>query len=105
MLCNPQELALRLWAQPATGEFLHAVCDSSHQQLAAEVPRRLSFVETTPLLTQFSEIEREEARQRLRIDNLPVGGLTDRGRRLVGFVASRGGVDGAAHGFAAVAMR
>ena len=66
---------------------------------------RLSFVQTTPLLTQFSEIERDEARQRLRIDNLPVGGLTDRGRRVVGFVASRGGVDDEAHGFAAIPMR
>jgi len=55
-------LPLRLWAQPATGEFLHAVCDSLYQQLAAEVSGRLCFVQTTPLLTQFSDIERGEAR-------------------------------------------
>src|SRR5947207_1737173 len=44
LLGNPEELALRLWAEAASGEFLHPVCDSSHQQLAAEVPGSLSFV-------------------------------------------------------------
>jgi hypothetical protein len=62
VLCDPQEPAQRLWAETALGEFLHAVCDSSHQQFAAEVSGRLSFVETMPLLTQFADIEREEAR-------------------------------------------
>jgi hypothetical protein len=38
LLCNPAELALRLRAESAQGDFLHPVCDSSHQQLAAEVP-------------------------------------------------------------------
>jgi hypothetical protein len=84
---------------------LHAECNSSHQQLAAEVSARLSFVETTPLLTKFADIEREEARERLLIDNVPVGGLTDRGQWLVGFLASRGIVHREAHGFAAAPMR
>src|SRR6267378_2191861 len=79
LLGNPAELALRLRAEAAPGEFLHAVGDGPHQQLAAEVSGRLSLVETTPLLTKFSDIEREEARERLLIDNVPVGGLTDRG--------------------------
>ena len=94
-----------LRAEAAQGDFLHAVCDSSHQQLAAKVPGRLSFVETTPLLTQFADIKRKEARERLLIDNVPVGGLTDRGQRLVGFLASRGAVDCEAHRFAAAPMR
>jgi hypothetical protein len=76
-----------------------------HQQVAAEARRHLRFVETPPLLTKFADIEREEARERLHIDNLPVGGLTDRGRRFVGFLASRGAADGEAHGFAAAPMR
>jgi hypothetical protein len=65
LLCNPEQLAPRLWAQAAQSEFLHAVRDSSHQQLAAEVSGRLSFVETTPLLAQFADVEGEEARERL----------------------------------------
>jgi hypothetical protein len=80
LLCNLVELALPPRAQPAQGDFLHAVCDSSHQQLAAEVPWRLSFVETTPLLTKFTNVELGEARERLLTDSvLPVGGSTDRG--------------------------
>ena len=78
LLCHPEQLAPRLPAEAAQSEFLHAVRDSSHQQLAAEVRGRLSFVETTPLLAQFAEVECQEARERLRID-LSIGALTDRG--------------------------
>jgi hypothetical protein len=35
LLCNPEQLTPRLWADIAQSEFLHAVRDSSHQQLAA----------------------------------------------------------------------
>src|SRR5262249_30018349 len=45
------ELALPFWAQTAGSEFLHPVCDSSQEQFAAEVRRRLGFVECAPLLT------------------------------------------------------
>jgi hypothetical protein len=65
LLRNPEQLAPRLWAQAAQSEFLHAVRDSSHQQFAAEVGGRLSFVETTPLLTKLAEVELGEARERL----------------------------------------
>jgi hypothetical protein len=37
LLCNLAELALPPRAQPAKSDFLHPVCDSSHQQLAAEM--------------------------------------------------------------------
>jgi hypothetical protein len=106
LLCNPEQLAPQLWTEATPGEFLHAVCDSSHQQLAAEVRGRLSFVETTPLLTQFADIEGGEARERLLADGVsPIGGWTDRGRRLARFPASRGVVDFEAHGFAGASMR
>src|SRR5215831_4009093 len=59
------ELALPLWAHTAESEFLHPVCDGSQQQLAAEVRRRLGFVERAPLLTKLAEIELGEARERL----------------------------------------
>ena len=59
------ELALPRRAQPANGDFLHPVCDGSQQQRAAEVSGRLSFIETTPLLTQFADFESGEARERL----------------------------------------
>jgi hypothetical protein len=59
------ELALPRRAEPAKGDFLHPVCDGSQQQLAAEVSGRLNFVETTPLLTQFADVESGEARERL----------------------------------------
>jgi hypothetical protein len=82
------------------------VRDSAHQQLAAEVRGRQSFVETPPLLTQFADVEGGEARERLLADSVsPVGGLIDRGRRLAGFLASRGVVDCEAHGFAGAPMR
>ena len=105
LLCNPAELALRLRAEAAPSEFLHPICDSSHQQLAAEVSGRLSLVETAPLLTQFADVELGEARERLPIDSISPGGLADRGRRLVTVRATRGVVDGKAHGFAGAAMR
>jgi hypothetical protein len=106
LLCNPEQLAPRLWTEATPGEFLHAVCDSSHQQLAAEVRGRLSFVEATPLLMQFGDVEGGEARERLLTGGvLPVGGLSYRGRRLASFLASRGVVDCEAHGFAGASMR
>ena len=30
LLCNPEQLALRVRVQTAAGEFLHPVCDRSH---------------------------------------------------------------------------
>jgi hypothetical protein len=77
LLCNPEQLAPRLWAQAAQSEFLYAVRDSSHQQLAAEVRGRRSFVETTPLLTQFADLEGGEARERLRADGVSPGWLIE----------------------------
>ena len=78
--CNPQQLALRLWAEGAASHFLHPVGDGSHQQRAAEVRGRRSFVQTAPLPTQFADVEREEARERLRMDRgLSISGLTGRG--------------------------
>ena len=65
LLCKLAELALRLRAQAAQGDFLQPVCDSSYQQLAAEVRRCLHFVETTPLLTKFADVESGEVRERL----------------------------------------
>ena len=50
---------------PAKGDFLHPVCDSSHQQLAAEMRRCLGFVESAPLLAKLAEVELGEARERL----------------------------------------
>ena len=44
LLCNAEQLAPRLWAEAAQGEFLHPVCDSSHQQLAAEMRRCLDAI-------------------------------------------------------------
>jgi hypothetical protein len=106
LLCNPEQLAPRLWAEAAHSEFLHAVRDSPHQQLAAEVRGRLSFVETTPQLTQFGDVESGEARERLLADGVSaVSGLTDRGRRLARFLASRGVVDCEAHGLTGALMR
>jgi hypothetical protein len=106
LLCNPHQLAPRFWAEATAGEFLHAVCGSSHQQLVAEVGGRLSFVETTPLFTQFANVEGGEARERLLADGVsPVGGLTDWGRRPARFPASQGFVECDAHGFAGASMR
>jgi hypothetical protein len=65
LLCNLAELALPRQAQPAKGDFLRPVCDSSHQQLTAEVRRCLGFVESAPLLTNSAEVELGEARKRL----------------------------------------
>ena len=104
-LCNPEQLALRSWAEAAPGEFLQPVCDSLRQQLATEVSGRLSLVETAPLPTQFADVELGEARERLPIDSISPGGLADRGRRLARFRATRGVVDGKAHGFAGAPMR
>jgi hypothetical protein len=65
LLCNLAELALPPRAEPARSDFLHPVCDSSHQQLAAEMRRCCGFVESAPLLTKFAEVELGEARKRL----------------------------------------
>src|SRR5271168_4604427 len=59
------ELALPLRTEPAENNLLHPVCDSSQQQLAAEVRRSLRFVESAPLLTELAEAGRREARERL----------------------------------------
>src|SRR6202035_5008157 len=56
-LLRKLELALPPRAQPAKSDFLHPVCDSSYQQLAAEMRRCLGFVENAPLLTKLPEIE------------------------------------------------
>jgi hypothetical protein len=57
LLCNLADLALAPRTQPAKSDFLHPVCDSSHQQLAAEMRRCLGFVESAPLLTKCAEVE------------------------------------------------
>jgi hypothetical protein len=65
LLCNVAELALALWAEPAEGDFLQAVCDGAQQQLTAEMWGRFGFVESAPLLPQLAELELREARERL----------------------------------------
>jgi hypothetical protein len=59
------ELTLPLRAEAAESDLLHPVCDSSQQQLAAEVRRSLRFVENAPLLTKLAEADLGEARERL----------------------------------------
>ena len=59
------KLALALRAEAAESGFLHPVCDSSYQQLAAEMRGCIGFVERAPALTKFAEIELREARERL----------------------------------------
>ena len=51
------ELTLPLRAEAAESDLLHPVCDSSQQQFAAEVRRRLRFVENAPLLPKLAEAE------------------------------------------------
>ncbi|MGA7864046.1 MAG: hypothetical protein WCA23_08635, partial [Stellaceae bacterium] len=65
LLCNLAELTLPLRAEAAGSHFLHPVCDSSYQQLAAEMRRCVRFVEGAPLLTKLAEVEFWEARERL----------------------------------------
>jgi hypothetical protein len=65
VLSKLTELAPPLQTEPAESDFLHPVCDSSQQQLAAEVRRSLRFVENAPLLTKLAEAELGEARKRL----------------------------------------
>ena len=55
--------SLPLRTQAAESEFLHPVCDSSYQQLAAEMRGRIGFVERAPALTKLAEIELGEARE------------------------------------------
>src|SRR5205823_10774954 len=85
LLSELTELALAPRAQPAKSDFLHPVCDSSQQQFAAEVRRRLRFVENAPLLPKLAEAELGEAQERLP--------------------ASRCIVDRAAHAGSGAAMR
>jgi hypothetical protein len=59
------ELALPLRAEAAETDLLHPVCNSSQQQLAAEVRRCIGFVENAPMLTKLAETEFREARERL----------------------------------------
>jgi hypothetical protein len=65
VLSKLMELALPLRTKAAENDLLHPVCDSSQQQLAAEVRRRVRFVENAPLLTKLAEAELGEARKRL----------------------------------------
>jgi hypothetical protein len=67
VLSKLTELALPLRAEPAESDLLHPVCDSSPQKLAADVRRRLRFVENAPLLTKLAETELGEARKRLPV--------------------------------------
>jgi hypothetical protein len=60
------ELALQLQTWPTRGDFLHPMGDGTHQQLTAEARRGLGSVEMAPQLAKFPEVERGEARQRLR---------------------------------------
>jgi hypothetical protein len=65
LLRNVAKLALPLRAEAAESGFLHPVCDSSYQQLAAEMRGCIGFVERAPALTKLAEIELGEARERL----------------------------------------
>src|SRR6202048_3958033 len=65
LLSKLTELTLPLRAEAAESDLLHPVCDSSQQQFAAEVRRRLRFVENAPLLPKLAEAELGEAQQRL----------------------------------------
>ena len=82
---NVAKLALPLRAEAAESGFLHPVCDSSYQQLAAEMRGRIGFVERAPALTKLAEIELGEARE--------------------GLPASRCNLDRAAHAWCGAAMR
>jgi len=65
LLRNVAKLALPLRREAAESGFLHPVCDSSYQQLVAEMRGRIDFVERAPLLTKLAEIELGEASKRL----------------------------------------
>jgi hypothetical protein len=65
LLSKLTELALPLRTEAAENDLLHPVCDSSQQQLAAEVRRSLRLVENAPMLTKLAEAELREARKRL----------------------------------------
>ena len=65
LLSKLTELTLSLRAEAAESDLLHPVCDSSQQQFAAEVRRRLRFVENAPLLPKLAEAELGEAQERL----------------------------------------
>src|SRR5215813_2545427 len=70
--CDLPQLTLWFRAQPAERQFLQAVGDRSHQQVAAET-RAGIFVETAPFLAKLVEIEHREARERLPA-GIPVPG-------------------------------
>ena len=63
--CKFAQLALPFRAKAAENDFLHPVCDSTQQQLAAEMRRRVGLVENAPLLPKLAEIELGEPRERL----------------------------------------
>jgi len=65
LLSKLTKLTLPLRAEAAESDLLHPVCDSSQQQFAAEVRRRLRFVENAPLLPKLAEAELREAQERL----------------------------------------
>jgi hypothetical protein len=65
LLRNLAKLALPLRAEAAESNFPHPVCDSSYQQLAAEMRGCIGFEERAPALTKLAEIELGEARKRL----------------------------------------
>src|SRR5271166_3020392 len=65
VLCNRTEAA--------ESKFLHAICNSSHQQLAAQVWRRHCFVEPAPPLTKFADVELGEAQERLLAEIISPG--------------------------------
>src|SRR5271168_1053967 len=65
LLSKSTKLALPLRAEAAESDFLHSVCHSSQQKLAAEVRRSFRFVENAPLLTKLAEAELGEAQERL----------------------------------------
>src|SRR5438105_689490 len=62
---KPETVTPPLRAEAAESDLLHPVCDSSQQQFAAEVRRRLRFVENAPLLPKLAEAKLGEAQERL----------------------------------------
>src|SRR5271157_5339212 len=73
VLCNLPEAALRLRTEAAESKFLHAICNSSHQQLAAQVWRGHCAVEPAPPLTKFADVELGEAQERLLAEIISPG--------------------------------
>src|SRR5262249_23839261 len=86
--CDLPQLTLRFRAQPAKRQFLQAVGDSSHQQVAAETRAGIGFVETAPFLAKLVETEHREARERLPA-GIPTPGRQCRHRSVVSTRTSR----------------